>query len=147
MMKTQTQTAAGRKSDYSEQILVKAETYLTNHADVDDLVPSVSGLAVYLNKARSTIYSWAKDDDKKPFSDLLEILLAKQEKMLLNGGLSGTFNASITKLMLSKHDYSEKKTEVVDYRDLTPWSSIEVSEDKMTKRDFNDFYAQLEADC
>ena len=142
-----TEKQTGRPSEYSDEILVKAETYLTNHEAEGDLVPSVGGLAVYLNKARSTIYSWAKDDDKKAFSDLLEILLAKQEKLLLNGGLSGDFNASITKLMLSKHDYSEKKTEVVDYRDLTPWSSIEVSEDKMTQRDFNEFYAQLEADC
>ena len=101
MMKTQ----LGRKSEYSNEILVKAETYLTNHEAEGDLVPSVGGLAVYLNKARSTIYSWAKNDDKKAFSDLLEILLAKQEKLLLNGGLSGDFNASITKLMLSKHDY------------------------------------------
>lgn len=142
-----TEKQTGRPSEYSDEILVKAETYLTNHEAEGDLVPSVGGLAVYLNKARSTIYSWAKDDDKKAFSDLLEILLAKQEKLLLNGGLSGDFNASITKLMLSKHDYSEKKTEVVDYRDLTPWSSIEVVEDKMTKRDFNDFYAELKADC
>ena len=137
----------GRPSEYSDEILLKTEHYLTNHADEGDLTPSIAGLAVYLNKARSTIYSWAKDDDKKPFSDLLEILLAKQEKLLLNGGLSGDFNASITKLMLSKHDYSDKKTEVVDYRDLTPWSSIEVVEDKITQRDFNDFYAELKADC
>lgn len=143
MMKTQ----LGRKSEYSNEILVKAETYLTNHEAEGDLVPSVGGLAVYLNKARSTIYSWAKNDDKKAFSDLLEILLAKQEKLLLNGGLSGDFNASITKLMLSKHDYSEKKNETVDVSMLTPWSEVKAGIDRITGRDFNDFYAQLEEDC
>ena len=49
--------------------------------------------------------------------------------------------------MLSKHDYSDKKTETVDYRDVTPWSEVKADLDKMTKRDFNDFYSDLEESC
>lgn len=68
-------------------------------------LPSVSGLAVYLKVARSTVYKWA--DDIQEFSDILEELLALQEERLLDSGLSGDYNPTIVKLVLSKHGYRE----------------------------------------
>jgi hypothetical protein len=35
------------------------------------------------------------------------VIAEKQERELLNNGLSGDFNYSITKMMLSKHGYSD----------------------------------------
>jgi hypothetical protein len=71
-----------------------------------DLIPSVAGLAVYVGCARETVHAWAREHEE--FSHILSKMLAKQEKLLAANGLSGEYNAAITKLLLSKHGYSEK---------------------------------------
>jgi hypothetical protein len=100
--------SAGRPTKYNKKILTDTIDYIENHADYEDLVPSVAGLAYQLGIRKSTVYEWAKDEGKKEFSDMLAQILAKQEKMLLSGGLSADMNATIVKLMLSKHNYSDK---------------------------------------
>ncbi len=98
----------GRPTDYTEAILESAQNYLERYEDAGDVIPSVAGLSVYLKKARSTIYKWAGEDDKTAFSDILDDILAKQEQVLMNKGLTGDFNSAIVKLALGKHGYSEK---------------------------------------
>lgn len=98
----------GRPTDYSEELLADVRYYLKNYEAEGDKIPSVAGLSAYLGIARSTIYDWASQEDKKDFSDILEDILSEQEKVLLNKGLTGDFNSTITKLVLSKHGYSEK---------------------------------------
>lgn len=73
-------------------------------------LPSVAGLAVFLGVARSTVYAWKDDETElgKQFSDILERILAEQEKRLVNNGLSGVYNANIAKLALGKHGYTDK---------------------------------------
>ena len=44
------------------------------------------------------------------FLDTLELIKSRQEVELINKGLKGEFNASIAKLMLANHGYSEKQT-------------------------------------
>ena len=99
---------AGRPTKYNEQILIDTQNYIDNHLGFDDLVPSIAGLAYQLNIAKKTVYEWMKDEEKDEFCNMLAQILAKQEKMLLSGGLSSDMNATIVKLMLSKHDYSDK---------------------------------------
>jgi len=51
----------------------------------------------------------AEDADiYQEFSDILKELDADQEIKLLNSGLTGDFNSTITKLILTKHGYSDK---------------------------------------
>jgi hypothetical protein len=116
----------GRPSLYSAKILKQAEAYLANCVDKFDEVvkntnvegdpisyrrrlvvnlPSVAGLAVYLKIARSTIYKWAEAHPE--FSDILERILAEQEKRLIENGLSGDYAATIAKLALGKHGYKD----------------------------------------
>lgn len=38
------------------------------------------------------------------------MIVQEQERQLLNGGLTGQFNAAITKLMLANHGYGERQT-------------------------------------
>jgi len=107
----------GRPTTYSEEIILKAEEYLSNCKDTEEdkenhikkkvKLPSIGGLAVYLNIARSTIYEWAKEYSE--FSDILERLLAIQEERLLNNGLSGEYAPTITKVILTKHGYIDKQ--------------------------------------
>ena len=73
-----------------------------------DQMPSIVGLAKYLGVARATLYKWCDDGDKPEFSDTLEFLEDEQERTLFNKGLTGDFNAAITKLALGNHGYSDK---------------------------------------
>jgi len=72
----------------------------------NDVVPTVAGLAVSIGCARETVHAWAREHEE--FSHIVKALMAKQEKMLTNGGIIGEYNASITKLLLTKHGYSDK---------------------------------------
>lgn len=97
----------GRPSGLTEELIAKAQLYLLGgYVDAGDAVPSVAGLACWLGKGRSSMYEYAKQDDR--FSDTLEGILAVQEKLLITGGLTAGFNATITKLMMANHGYAEK---------------------------------------
>lgn len=70
-------------------------------------LPTQAGLAIALDVTTTTIKYWTK---KYPdFADKMERLKLVQHDMLINGGLSGRYNASITKLLLSKHGYYDEE--------------------------------------
>ena len=115
----------GRPTEYKPAILKKAKEYLEKCVDEEeDLVksqgdkstsyehrvkvklPSIEGLARYLGIARSAIYNWA--DEHAEFKDILEQILAEQAERLVNMGLSGDYNPTIAKLILTKHGYTDK---------------------------------------
>lgn len=95
-----------RPTDYSKEILKRAQEYADNLPE-DEAVHSIEGLADYINISRSNIYLWASQEDKKAFSDIVENIREKQGKTLINKGLKGEFNSSISKVMLTKHGYRE----------------------------------------
>jgi hypothetical protein len=99
---------AGRPSIYTPELVKRARGYLTNYEDMGDKVPSIAGLACVLGVTRETCRAWANEPDKAEFSVILMELMQRQERALLNGGLGGDFNAPITKMMLTKHGYSDK---------------------------------------
>jgi hypothetical protein len=99
--------AGGRPTKYCQEIVDAAWEYIENYKEHEDVIPSHAGLACVLNLNKSTLYDWAQDPEKE-FSNILAKCNQKQEKVLLNGGLSGDFNAAITKLALGKQGYSEK---------------------------------------
>lgn len=105
--------AFGRPTKYTPELLEKVEHYIENHQDFEDLVPSIAGLACAVDVTKETLYQWEKDPSKKHFSDMLRKIKQKQERMLLSGGLGGAYNPAITKLMLAKHDYSEKSQQEI----------------------------------
>ena len=101
----------GRPTLLTEELIQKTKNYLIyDFENVDDVVPSVAGLAVYLGINKATLYEYVKIDSElgRELNDMLKAIQDKQEKMLLSGGLKSTFNSTITKLMLSKHGYSDK---------------------------------------
>lgn len=106
--------AGGRPSKLDAAFIQKAEEYLLGYEERGDVIPSIAGLALYTRVRRSTIHSWlanipdVSEDLKEQFMDIIGELQEEQEQKLLSGGLSGSFNATITKLVLSKHDYSDK---------------------------------------
>lgn len=97
-----------RPTVYSDEVLEKASDYIENYAEYGDAVPTVAGMACEIGVSRETLYAWAKDVEKPEFSDILMRVMENQERKLVNGGLSGGFNPAITKMMLTKHGYSDK---------------------------------------
>lgn len=88
--------------------LEKAKAYLMGeYKTVGDVVPSVSGLACYLGISKVTALSYAKENNA--FLNTLEAIKTIQENSLINKGLTGDFNPTIVKLMLSNHGYAEKQ--------------------------------------
>lgn len=100
--------SGGRPTVYGPEVLKKARGYLTSFKDMGDPVPSIAGLACVLGVVRETCHAWAKDPNKEEFSNILKELSQRQERELLSNGLAGNFNASITKMMMTKHGYSDK---------------------------------------
>lgn len=98
-----------RPTDYNEEILAKALEYVQNHEQYGDVVPTISGMACEIGVSRETLYAWSKDKEKPEFSDILSRVMENQERKLVNGGLAGGFNPAVTKMMLTKHGYSDKQ--------------------------------------
>lgn len=114
----------GRPTILTNELKQKARLYIDECEDVEDTfhktqgassnsfdriikvkIPTIEGLAFYLNVARSTLYKW-RDEDLE-FSDIIDILLQKQANALINKGLSGDYNPTIAKVLLTKHGYRE----------------------------------------
>jgi hypothetical protein len=107
-MEQPTPNPVGRPSKYTEELLKKAAGYVA-YAYAEDKLPSLEGLALYIGVRRSTIYEWQKDPAKQDFSDIVDNILAHQAETLINKGLKGEYNSSITKVILTKHNYSDKQ--------------------------------------
>lgn len=99
---------AGRPTKYTPESLELAKDYLNRWQELGDAVPCQEGLADHMGIGLTTIKTWAADEDKEEFRAIFESVKIKQGRRLINSGLNGDFNSVITKLMLGKHDYSDK---------------------------------------
>jgi hypothetical protein len=95
-----------RHSDYDAEEVAKDVSKYIKNCKEQFYLPTVEGLAVHLEIARSTVYACAKVFPE--FSDILEALLAAQGSQLIQNGVTGEYNSTITKLMLTKHGYTDK---------------------------------------
>jgi len=128
---------AGRPTDYTPELVRKAWEYANGEwENVGDLVPSVAGLACEIGVRRETCHVWANDKTKE-FSNILGKIAETQERQLLRGGLGGVFNAPITKMMMTKHGYSDKVEQDVTSSDgsLAPTRIIIEAASADDKRD------------
>lgn len=100
-----------RPTEYNQDILDKAKSYfeMARTIEDDEILPSIEGLALFIDIARSTIYKWKDEVGKEEFSDIIERILEKQGKYLINNGLNGKYNPTITKVILTKHGYIDKQ--------------------------------------
>jgi len=116
----------GRPLEYNQEYVENAKKYLEScidrPADKDSdikasvKIPTKGGLARYLGVARETLYDWASK--YKEFSDIMEDLGAEQEDRLINNGLSGSYNPTISKVLLTKHGYREGIDQTTNDKDL-----------------------------
>lgn len=119
------QCHCGRESKYTEYILKAARAYVESREDEyeNDLsalskkgteifkrrlisrIPSIERMAYTLNINKETFYEWEKIYPE--FSDVMKDLRDKQAAMLIENGLSGVYNSTISKLILTKHGYRD----------------------------------------
>jgi hypothetical protein len=97
-----------RPTNMTDQVVEKAKDYVDNYHKYGHAVPSVVGLCKAIDRARSTVYDWASQEDNE-FSDILEAINENQELVTFNQALLGEYNASIAKLLLGKHGYTDKQ--------------------------------------
>lgn len=96
---------------YTPKMLQKSKDYIGIYDELGQMIPSASGLSVYLGVCRRTLYYWS--ESRPEFKQVMEEIQSKQEMLLLNGGLRGDMNSTICKLALAKHGYSDNvKTEL-----------------------------------
>lgn len=115
-----------RPTVFTEDILTKTQEYIDSCEDqIENVIaaesdsftkyqmrikvklPTIEGLARYLKIHKDTVYTWRKE--KPEFSDLIDDLLAKQAEALISNGLSGDYNSTIAKVLLTKHGYTDKQ--------------------------------------
>jgi hypothetical protein len=98
-----------RPTKYSQEIVDQSWEYVNGEWETSSsTVPSVVGLCRYINRSKSIIYDWAKDEEKE-FSDILSALMELQEDLLREKGLLKEFDSGLTKMFLTKHGYSDKQ--------------------------------------
>jgi len=129
MTDKQKNTHIGRPSKLTQEMVDKAAAYMVyDYANVEDAVPSVAGLAIYLGVNKSTLYEFTRVDSElgRDFSVTLTAIKEKQEKMLISGGLKSTYNSTIVKLMMANHGYSDKIEQDITSSDgtMTPQAPI-----------------------
>ena len=124
--------AAGRPSSYTDETDEQAREYLSGGYKGDlidsnspelgytgEPYPTIAGLALYLGISRETVYAWKGDETKPEFSDIVDDLMATQEMKLIRGGILNEFNPTITKLALTKHNYSDRQDMTVGVTEIT----------------------------
>jgi hypothetical protein len=98
----------GRPTKWSKSLEDKAVNYIAEHSvKYGQSLPTIAGLASVLDVHRDTLHVWVRES-RGTFPDIVERLMATQEVILINKGLMGEFQPTITKLMLTKHGYSDR---------------------------------------
>lgn len=109
--KAKTPKRMGRPTKWKgEETLDAISHYIdTFHTKHNEQFPSIAGLCSnVLDCGKETLMVWIRDNKSEELNYQIQRLLAKQEVLLLNSGITGEFNSAITKLLLTKHGYTDK---------------------------------------
>lgn len=118
---------AGRPTSYDYSILKPLiDEYIKECQDIEEdkennikqkvKIPSIEGLCLKLKINKDTLYEWVKIHEE--FSDDIDIIRQIQADRLLNKGLSGDYNPTIAKVLLTKHGYREGIDQTTNDKDL-----------------------------
>lgn len=119
----------GRPTEYKDEYINKVDEYLSvcQDEEVQEVIglsakgtelyknklkvniPTIEGFAVFLGVSKKSLYNWG--DNNSEFLHALGKIEAEQKKRLINSGLSGDYNPTIAKLILSANHGMKEKTE------------------------------------
>lgn len=98
----------GRPTLYTDEMNQAAKDYVNGgYEKADHPFPSIVGMAVVLNVAKSTLYSWS-DSNRGDVSDTLDQCQDYQELKVMNGSITNKLNPTISKLVLANFGYHDK---------------------------------------
>jgi len=108
----------GRPSEYKPEYAELVDAYLEDRQDYYDTetktykvkIPTIEGFAQFVGVNKTTLYEWEKIHED--ISNALEKLRTEQKQRLLDNGLSGKYNPTIAKLVLSANHNMREKTDV-----------------------------------
>lgn len=126
----------GRPSKYKTELCDKVDEYLEKEKDeyiefhktrglksdsFDRLIqvnlPTIYGFSKFIETPLSTVEFWGREHAE--FLRALEKIKKEQELRLLENGLSGDYNSTIAKLILSSnHGYKERMDQTTNDKDL-----------------------------
>lgn len=87
----------------------KIKEVITNESVKKVSLPTIEWFAMYLNVNKTSLYEWSKEYPL--FSNALDKITSEQKKRVLENWLSGDYNPTIAKLILS-HNHGMKETTV-----------------------------------
>ena len=130
---------AGRPEKYKEEYISKVDDYLAGCKDeyskvvkqfneakgyemYDNVLvvklPTIEGFCEYINTPWSTLHDWM--DRHVEFSDAIDKIKLRQKRMLIENGLAGTYNSTITKLILgNNHGVVEQSKSELTHKGLS----------------------------
>lgn len=78
----------GRPTKYIPDVIYpQIEKYISSCGREQTELPTIEGLAIYLEVNPDTLFTWAKEYPE--FSETIKNILARQKKQLMNDGLYG----------------------------------------------------------
>ncbi len=97
----------------SRELLDAAWEYIDSFESEGDEIPSIAGFCRLTKASRKNTYLWLENTEgnelREEWALVHEMLMTEQERTLLNGGLSKKFDSALTKMILTKHGYSDKQ--------------------------------------
>lgn len=104
----------------------KIKEVITNESVKKVSLPTIEWFALFIGVAKSSLYEWVNDNDK--FSNALDKIMIEQKRRLLEEGLSGNYNPTIAKLVLSaNHGMKETTVQENTWKDWWPIQLEDVS--------------------
>lgn len=99
----------------TDEVIATAREYLDGgYESAGHVVPTHSGLALYLGVARQTPKNWAAQEENnknaQAMAAILDELTSRQEVLIIAGGLSKQYDSGFAKMMAANHGYSDKHT-------------------------------------
>lgn len=122
--------AGGRPEEYKEEYIAKVDEYLESRQDEEVHVvkqansekgyemfdnklkvklPTIEGFARFIDVSKKSLYNWEKEYPE--FLHALDKIRTEQQERLINQGLSGGYNPTIAKLILSSNHGMAERTE------------------------------------
>lgn len=103
---------AGRPTLLTEALVTKAQEYADYwFTTKDEVIPTVEGLALYIDVNKATVYKWCQETGElnTQFNDIVSKLRDTKAKVLQNKGVTGEFQQKISALLLGHEGYREKQ--------------------------------------